>query len=88
MKFGKIRVDAVKTSINFGGKSHFCVIYVLKNYLKLEFVLDRRIKNSRIIRVRGPTSKLFTYTLIIEKLKDIDNLLINWLQESYNTRNQ
>ena len=86
-KFGEIRIDAVKTSINFGGKSHFCVIFVLKNYLKLEFVLNKRIKNSRIIRVRGPTNKLFTYTIRLEKLEDVDEILINWLRESYNMRN-
>ena len=85
--FGEIKIDSVKTSINFGGKSQFCVIFVLMNYLKLEFVFNKKIENSRIIRLRGPTNKLFTHTLRIDKLEDIDDTLLNWLRESYHLRN-
>ena len=34
-KFGQIRIDVVKTSINIGGKSHFSTAYILKKSIKL-----------------------------------------------------
>jgi len=87
-EFGQIRIDAVKTAINIGGKSHFSTVYVLKESIKLDFVLDRRINSPRIIRVRGPTNNYFTYTIKIKKFPDVDDELISWLRASYNLRNK
>jgi hypothetical protein len=87
-KFGIMRIDAVKTSINFGGKSQFCVIFVSQEKLKLEFLLNRRIEDSRFLKVRGPTNNYYTYTIILKNRKDVDDHLINWLKESYDLRNK
>ncbi|MHA2008537.1 MAG: DUF5655 domain-containing protein [Promethearchaeota archaeon] len=87
-KFGKVRIDSVKTTINFGGKSQFSVIFVMRESLKLDFLLDKKIENSRFSKVRGPTNNYYTYTIKLENLKDIDNQLINWLKESYILRNK
>ncbi len=88
VKFGYIRIDSVKTSINIGGKSHFLSLFVLKESLKIDFILKRRIQNPRFTRVRGPTSHYFTYTLKLKDLTDINDELISWLRESYNLRNK
>lgn len=86
--FGQIRIDAVKTSINFGGKSQFSTLYVLEESIKLDFVLKRRIQSPRMIRVRGPTNDYFTYTLKLKSLSDVNVELIEWLRESFNLRNK
>jgi len=87
-EFGVIRIDAVQTTINFGGKSQFCVIYALQKFLKLEFVLERKIEDPRFLKIRGPTNRYYTYTIKLKTRKDIDYLLIKWLKESYNLRNK
>ncbi|MFX1569288.1 MAG: DUF5655 domain-containing protein [Promethearchaeota archaeon] len=87
-KFGQIRIDAVQTSINIGGKYHFLSLFVLKESLKIDFILERRIQNPRFTRIRGPTNGYFTYTLKLNDLTDVNNELINWLRESYNIRNK
>lgn len=87
-EFGQIRVDAVKTSINFGGKSQFSTLYIFKEGIKLDFVLDRGIHSPRITRIRGPTNNYFTHTLKLKNLSDVDEELIEWLRESYNLRNK
>lgn len=87
-KFGQIRIDAVKTSINIGGKSQFISIFVLKDSIKIDFIIKRRIQSPRFIRVRGPTNNYYTYTLKLKRLTDINDELKEWLQESYNLRNK
>ncbi|MFX1324690.1 MAG: DUF5655 domain-containing protein [Promethearchaeota archaeon] len=86
--FGDIRIDAVPTSINFGGKSHFAVVFVLKDSLKLEFLLGRKINNSRISKIRGPTYNYYTYTIYLKSYEDINDQLLRWLKESYYLRNK
>ena len=87
-EFGQIRIDAVKTSINIGGKSHFSTVYILKNSIKLDFVLNKKIDSPRMIRVRGPTNNYYTYTIKLRELTEIDKELIGWLRDSYNLRNK
>jgi hypothetical protein len=86
-EFGQIRVDAVKTTINFGGKSQFSVLYVLKKKIKLEFVLNKKVYSPRIVRIRGPTNNYYTHTIELKEMSDVDQELIEWLRESYNLRN-
>lgn len=85
--FGQIRIDAVKTSINLGAKSHFGMVYVLKDCLKLEFITDRLIESSRFLKVKESKKDLFMYTLKIKQLRDVDEELINWLKIAYDFRN-
>jgi len=87
-EFGQIRIDAVNTSINFGGKSQFSTLYVLEESIKLDFVLKKRIQSPRMIRVRGPTNNYYTYTIKLKDLSDVDEELLGWLYESYNLRNK
>lgn len=87
-KFGQIRIDAVKTEINFEGKSHFAVLKVLKDILRLEFVLNRKIKTPLLIRIKGPTSEYYTYVIKLKDLSDINKELLEWLRESYLLRNK
>jgi hypothetical protein len=86
-KFGQVRIDPVQTSINIGGKFHCISIFVLKESLKLDFLLKKRIQSPRFIRIRGPTNNYYTYTLKLKHLNDINEELIVWLRESYNLRN-
>ena len=87
-KFGRIRIDIVQTSINIGGKSHCISLFVLKESLKVDFLLKRRIQSPRFTRVRGPTNNYYTYTLKLKDLSDVNEELIDWLNESYNLRNK
>ena len=50
-KFGPLRVDAVKSSINLIAKHHFGGITAQKETLRLGFLLDRPVKHPRIMRV-------------------------------------
>ena len=76
-KFGQVRIDAVKTSINFGGKSQFGVIFVLKDNLTLDFVMERKIDSPRFFKTRGPTNNYYTYTIKLKNKKDINLDLID-----------
>ena len=78
-EFGQIRINAVKTSINIGGKSHFSTLYILGESIKLDFLLKRRIQSPRMIRVRGPTNNYYTYTFVsTDNNNDPIKYIIDW----------
>ena len=56
-----MRIDAVKTSVNFGGKSHFAAVWPLKNNLNVEFLLDREINEFRVHRTPKLGSTTYTH---------------------------
>ena len=49
-RLGPVETDAVKSLITLSGQYHFGVVYVLKNSLTIEFVLERKISDERIVK--------------------------------------
>jgi len=73
----------VKTSINLVSKYHFGGIHVRRDHLRVGFLSDRMIEESRIVRTQrlGPTT--FGHSVILRGLVDVDERLMNWLKKSY-----
>lgn len=81
--FGSLRVDAVKTNINFISKHHFGAVMVRQKYLRLGFIADHEVENDRIIRTQrlGPTR--VDHTVLVASPDDIDDELLAWYQYAY-----
>ncbi len=47
-----MKIDVVKSAINFSRKYHFAMVYVLKDGLKLDFALSEEIDNTIILITR------------------------------------
>lgn len=82
-EFGPIRIDSVKTAINLAARAHFCMVYVQKNSMKLEFLSDRAIKDERIIRDQKIHDNAYIYFVKLSKIEDVDAQLLAWLKEAY-----
>jgi hypothetical protein len=85
--FGPTRIDAVKSGINLGARSHFAMVYVLKNSLKLEFLLNRKLVSKRILRTQDFHGHFIHYLRLSEPM-DVDEELIGWLKEAYQLKKQ
>ncbi len=83
---GPVRVDAVKSSINLVSRYHFAAVYVQKNSLKLEFVLDRALDDERILRTQPIGEGVFSNFVNMTRIEDIDEQLLDWLAQAYTFR--
>ncbi len=81
--FGRVYVDVVKSAINLGTKYHFAMLYIRKDSIKVEFELDRIIKDVRISKVNKITSHKYLHYVILKEKDDIDKPLIDWLRKAY-----
>jgi uncharacterized C2H2 Zn-finger protein len=85
-QFGPLRVDAVKTGINLAAKSHFAMVFVQKDDLKLDFLSDRKLVDDRIVRTQKLDTGSRVYVNHMIKLKekrDVDPQLLSWLKRSH-----
>lgn len=82
-RFGELRVDSVKSAINLGARSHFAMVYVLKNSVRLEFVLGRRVESPRITKVTQLGNESYLHHVTLENAGDIDEELLGWLREAH-----
>jgi len=82
-RFGELRVDSVKSAINLGARPHFAMVYVLKNGVRLEFVLDRRVESPRITKVTQLGNESFLHHVTLENASDINIELLGWLREAH-----
>ena len=81
--FGPVRVDAVKTSINLIARHHFGGVKVLKDSLRLSFVVHRQLTSQRIIGTEWLGGDKYGYSVKLTGEADIDDELIGWLKEAY-----
>jgi hypothetical protein len=63
------------------------MVYVLKNSLKLEFLLNRKLVSKRILRTQDFHGHFLHYLRLSEPM-DVDEELIGWLKEAYQLKKQ
>lgn len=79
---GPVRVDAVKSAINLADRFHFAMIYVQKDGLKVEFALDRRLDDPRVIRTQDLSSNRVIHFVKVTREEEVDSQLLGWLREA------
>jgi hypothetical protein len=82
-QFGPFRTDSVKSAINITARFHFVMLYVLRNSLKLEFALDRKLNSERITKTQKLGANRYSYFVKVADKEDIDDQLLSWLKEAY-----
>lgn len=80
---GPFRVDTVKTSINLISKHHFGGITVQKSALRLDFIGDREIGSSRIVRVQKLGPNRVEHSVKLHSPDEFDEKLLDWLRRAY-----
>jgi len=83
-KCGPVYININKTRISIQAKMRFCGISrVLKDGLQVPFLLSRQINHSRTVKHVFYPPVYYGHYVIIKSEKDLDNVLLNWLKESY-----
>ena len=83
-KCGPIYININKTRISFQGKMRFCgVSRVLKDGLKIAFLLNRELNDPRIEKIEFIQPMYFIHYLKIKNEKDLDKELLSWIKKSY-----
>lgn len=79
---GAVRVDAVQSAINLADQFHFAMVYVQRKGLKVEFALDRRVDDRRVIRTQRLSPRRILHFVRVAREDDIDPQLLRWLREA------
>ncbi len=85
-RFGPVRTDPVRNSINLASRYHFAVVYVLKESMKLEFLLNRELHDPRIERTIRLGEDSYSHFVKVRSEEEIDDQLLNWLSEAYHLK--
>jgi len=82
-KFGPLRTDAVKSSINLIAKYHYGAVHPLKDGLRVGFLLHRKIENDRIIHHEWVGGDRWGHHVKLSAVGDIDAEFLGWMKEAY-----
>ncbi len=82
-RYGPVRIDAVKSSINIAGKRHFAGVNVRKDSLNVGFLMNRELRDERIFRSQSLGGKRFGHVVKLGRIEDVDAQLMGWLKEAY-----
>jgi hypothetical protein len=82
-RFGPLRVDAVKTSINLIPKHHLGSVRVLRDRLRLAFVLSRRAAGAEIERTEQISPTAFLHVVHLAKRADVSPALLRLFKEAF-----
>jgi hypothetical protein len=85
-KIGPVKVDPVKTSINFVARRHLAGVTVRGTYLRVGFYAPKRIVDPRIVHFERLGPDRFGHSVVLESVDDIDEQLMAWLAAAYAMR--
>jgi len=88
---GEVSATIGKSQISFRSGRNFAWIWlpirVIKGrpavYIVLSFGLDHPIDHPRIVSAVKPYPNRWTHHVIIEKITDLDQEILDWLQQAY-----
>lgn len=82
-KWGPLRTDAVKTSINLIPRLHMGGVRVLRDRLRLAFLLDRRVAGRGVHRIERITSGSYLHVVSLTKRSDVSGAVLRLLKEAF-----
>ena len=82
-KIGPIKIESLPCCIHFVSAYTFGCCYIMKNKIRLHFVLKEKIKDKRVNKWYKMPSQKYLYEVDIENKKELDEKLTKWLKEAY-----
>jgi hypothetical protein len=84
-KVGPIREIPKEISVNLENRKHFASAIVRNRSIKLVLRTNHKIASPRILNVEQVAKKSYDHTILLESKRDIDDELIHWLGDAYQT---
>jgi hypothetical protein len=82
-KLGPLRVDAVQTSINLIPKHHMGGVRVLRDRLRVAFLLNHRAEAAGIERIDRITPNAYLHVAYVARKTDLTSGLLLLLKEAF-----
>lgn len=83
---GPFRVESLECCIHFASAFTFTAVKVFKNKIRVDFSLDRKIKNKRFTQFTPMSVHRYLYGVDVTRETDIDAELIEWIKEANNKK--
>jgi hypothetical protein len=82
-KFGNVRVSPTKSTIMFVSKSTFVAVKPKKDWIDIEFLLDREVNEYPIHKTFRANKSRVAHFVRLESPNDVSARLVRWLKASY-----
>jgi len=82
-RLGPIQEIKKAISITFENRRPFASVMIRDRSIKLVLRTQHRIANQRFLGIDRVADKSFDHTVVLDSITDIDNELIQWLGEAY-----
>jgi len=86
-KLGPVQVIKKAMFISFENRRPFASVLIRNRSIKLILRTQHRIANQRILSVDHIANKCYDHTVVLESKNDIDEELVQWLGEAYQSSN-
>jgi len=86
--FGPLQISPTKHAVIIASRSTFLALKLKKNILDLEFLLSREAYEFPVYKTFRVSKKRVAHFVRIDKPDQIDQQLIAWLKEAFDTVNE
>ena len=80
---GPFKVESLECCIHFVTTFTFTAVRIQRNKIKVDFSLNKKVKNKRIKQSTQMSANRYLYAIDILKAEDIDAELMEWITEAY-----
>ncbi|MFM9911687.1 MAG: DUF5655 domain-containing protein [Chitinophagaceae bacterium] len=87
-QIGHFRIESLECCIHFVNTSTFASIKIMREKIKVEFSLARKISNKRLKQPVQLSANSFLYFVNISSEDEIDGTLLKWIKEAYKRRSR
>lgn len=85
-ELGTFKVESLECCIHFVRTFTFAAVKILKDRIRVDFSLSRKIKSKRITYFTPMSAHRFLYCIDVMKEDDIDQELMDWIGEAYDKK--
>jgi len=85
-KFGPVKVEPKKMTIQLMNRYAFTGIVVRKNCLNLEIHLNHKLKSKRLSKIDQASANRYQHLITLISPSDIDDELLGWMKEAYDLK--
>lgn len=82
-KFGPVKIEPKKASIQLANRFAFVGILVRKNCLNLEVHMNHKLKSKKFSKVEQASANRYLHNITIFSPAELDEELLGWLKEAY-----
>jgi len=80
---GPFKVESLECCIHFVRTYTFAAVIVLKNKIRVDFSLSRKMRNKRIVKSGPLSANRYVYFVDVSNENEIDEELLQWIKESH-----